>query len=228
MDAHHAAMIASMLGEIGIDVRQEDLAESESECETPTSPIYTCPPSPLERRPPSQLPSYEHLTHLQPERTRVPYKRATHFATHLAQITGNVDTAGLPKGIVRRLRRSGVKPLERGAYFRCRRLLKKWGYSSAEYRCVFAILKKMGGPVVRIPGYVEQRMKHDFDRLCGLFHQRTPLGSSRKNFISYYLIVQLLLSKYRIRSYYELPSIKDKAKFLSLIDAYKCIADCSA
>lgn len=220
MDAHQADMIASMLQELGIDVTPESLGVDE-----PAHQLKSVADPLTENIPPKMIPSFEHLTHLQPERARVPYKRLTHFSAHLAQLCGRVSTAALPKGIVRRLRRSGVKPTEQAAYFRCRRLLKRWGYSSAQYRCIFTILKRMGGPVLNLSYAQEVAMRRDFGRLCALFDRQQPLGTTRKNFISYYLITQLLLKKYGIPCYYTLPSIKDKLKFTSLIAAYCDISE---
>ena len=78
----------------------------------------------------------------------------------------------------------------------------------------------MGGPVLKLSYAEETAMRDDFQRLCTLFDQHQPLGRRRKNFISYYLIVQLLLKKYHVPTYYVLPSIKDKHKFGGLVDAY--------
>jgi hypothetical protein len=226
MDAHHASLIVSMLHEIGIEVTAEALEPDTMPPAdldyAPSSPSYV-PPSPTlsaQDEAPIQLPSFVQLTHVQPERSRVPYKRITHFAAHLAQLCGRMDCSRLPKGIVRRLRRSGVKPTEPAAYFRCRRLLKRWGFSSPEYRCIFSILKQMGGPVLRLSYAQETALRNDFARLCALFDRQQPLGERRKNFISYYLITQLLLKKYRIATHYILPSIKDRHKFAGLVDAY--------
>lgn len=220
MDEKSANIFAEMFAEIGIEVTAKSLMPDTP----PTSPIY-CPSSPSSSRSSyAQLPSYEHLTHLHPCRVRVPYKRSTHFAAHLAQLTGRVKTDVLPKGIVRRLRRSGVKPAEQGAYFRIRRLLKRWGYSSPQYRCIFAILKQMGGPIPRLSYTQEQALRQDFDSLCRMWNKLQPqLGKDRKNFPSYYLITQLLLKKYKIPIYYSLPSIKDNRKFNLIVEAYQTI-----
>jgi hypothetical protein len=218
MDAFHAALAAQMLGELGITIGTAELA-------TPDLP--TPPPSPTlthhqgeQWSPPKQLASYTHMTHLQQDRPRIPYTRLTHFVAHLTQLTGRIGLEGLPKGLIRRLRRSGVKPTEDTAYFRIRRLLRKWGYSSPEYRKIFAILKAMGGPVPTIPYGVENQMRQDFIKLAELFDQRQPLGSVRKNMMSYYLVIQLLLQKHRIKCFYKLPSIKGIDKFNSLVKVY--------
>lgn len=220
MDAFHADLVRQMLGEIGITV--------DAESESPHSHGLPTPPaSPsIEKSnaeqwdPPKQLPSFVHMSHMQQDRARVPYSRLTHFIAHLTQLTGRIGIDGLPKGLIRRLRRSGVKPTEDTAYFRIRRLLRKWGYSSPEYRKIFAILKAMGGPVPSIPYRVEIQMRQDFIKLAELFDQHRPLGTDRKNLLSYYLVIQLLLQKYRIKCFYKLPSIKGVDKFNSLVKVY--------
>lgn len=218
MDEKSASIFAEMFAELGIPVTAKSLLPDTP----PPSPVY-CPPSPSSSTTSyGQLPSYEHLTHLHPCRARVPYKRSTHFGAHLAQLTGRVKLDALPKGIVRRLRRSGVKPTEQGAYFRIRRLLKRWGYSSPQYRCIFAILKQMGGPIPRISYQQETALRKDFEQLCGVWEKlKARLGRDRKNFPSYYLITQLLLKKYKIPIYYSLPSIKDNRKFNLIVEAYQ-------
>ena len=219
MDAHSASVFAEMLQEIGVDVTAESLLPDP--LPAPDEPV---PVSPSDYDPtPRQLPSFQHLTHTT-WLARIPYKRLTHFTTHLAQVTGRLGIGGLPKGIIRRLRRSGVKPAEQGAYFRIRRLLKRWGYSSTEYRRIFAILKAMNGPMIRLTYGTEMAMRRDFQHLCDMFDRRQPLGGQRKNFLSYYLVVQLLLKKYKVKSYYTLPSIKDVGKFQVLVDAYASLA----
>lgn len=219
MDEKSATIFAEMFAEIGIAVTAESLLPDTP----PSSPVY-CPSSPSTSSSYGQLPSFEHMTHMQPCRVRIPYKRSTHFAAHLAQLTGRVKLDALPKGIVRRLRRSGVKPTEQGAYFRIRRLLKKWGYSSPQYRCIFAILKQMGGPTPRLSYAQERALRQDFDSLTKSWNRlKSQLGMERKNFPSYYLITQLLLKKYKIPIYYSLPSIKDNRKFNLIVDAYQCI-----
>lgn len=224
MDEKSASIFAEMFAEIGLNITAKSLLPDTP----PPSPTYT-PASPgasSTSTGPIQLPSFQHLTHLQPCRVRVPYKRTTHFAAHLAQLTGRVKLDALPKGIVRRLRRSGVKPTEQGAYFRIRRLLKRWGYSSPQYRCIFALLKQMGGPIPRLSYPQEVALRADFDMLCRRWEQLKPrLGDGRKNFPSYYLITQLLLKKYRIPIYYSLPSIKDNRKFNLIVEAYQAITD---
>ncbi|MGI9142984.1 MAG: hypothetical protein ACR2IJ_07315 [Fluviibacter sp.] len=225
MDAHQADMIASMLQELGIDVTSSELESDNQPSLAPMLKSVSHHPM-AECDEPRQLASFEHMTHLQPERSRIPYKRSTHFAAHLAQLCGRVDTSAVfPKGIIRRLRRSGVKPAEPAAYFRCRRLLKRWGYSSPQYRCIFALLKQMGGPILHLTYAQEYALRRDFERVCSLFDWIKPLGPSRKNLISYYLITQLLLKKYSIPCYYVLPSIKDKSKFESLVQAYCSISN---
>lgn len=210
-----------MLGEMGIQVSPESLFEEPPPPyePAPSSPSY-CPPSPTYEEY-KALPSFQHLTHVQPERPRVPYKRTTHFAAHLAQVTGRVSTLSLPPGIVRRLRRAGVKPTKPDSYFRIRRLLKKWGNSSPEYRCIFTLLKKMGGPVVTLSYEQERAIRQDFEQLSRLWDRQKPLGETRKNFPSYYLVVQLLFKKHGIQSFYTLPSIKDTKKFDSIVEAYQ-------
>lgn len=224
MDAKSATIFAEMFAEIGLDISAKSLLPDTP----PSSPTYqpSSPSAASDMSEQVQLPSFEHMTHLQPCRVRIPYKRGTHFAAHLAQLTGRVKLDALPKGIVRRLRRSGVKPAEPGAYFRIRRLLKRWGYSSPQYRCIFALLKQMGGPTPRLSYTQEAALRKDFDVLCRRWNQlKGQLGDGRKNFPSYYLITQLLLKKYKIPIYYSLPSIKDNRKFNLIVEAYQSITD---
>ena len=218
MDANLARIFAGMLADVGITVTEQSLLPDPLPRDLQAS--ITPPSSPSDYDPiPHMIPSFVHLSHTT-FRSRIPYKRTTYFAAHLAQITGRLGLEGLPQGIIRRLRRSGVKPMEPTAYFRCRRLLKRWGYSSPEYRRIFAILKAMGGPVVSLSYGRETAIKEDFEHLCQLFEQRRPLGVQRKNFLSYYLVIQFLLKKYQIPQYYVLPSIKDTTKFTLLCQAY--------
>lgn len=174
------------------------------------------------------LPSFVHLTHLTRDRMHTPYRRATHFAHHMEQLTGrNADPTTL-KPLIRRLKRAGVKAdREPMAYYRVRRLLKRWGYGPREYRCIFAMLKAMGGPVLSLSYPQEQAIRSDFEALCAAFDQRREVqggGGGRKNFLSYYLVIQLLLDKYRIPSFYRLPSVKDVGKFRAIMEHYVVIA----
>ncbi len=220
MDEKSASIFAEMFAEIGLDISAASLLPDTP----PPSPSASASESSSASESPRQLPSFQHLTHLQPCRVRVPYKRITHFAAHLAQLTGRVKLDALPKGIVRRLRRSGVKPGEQGAYFRVRRLLKRWGYSSPQYRCIFALLKQMGGHIPRLSYAQESALRADFDILCRRWEQlKATLGPGRKNFPSYYLITQLLLKKYGVPIYYSLPSIKDNRKFNLIVEAYQAV-----
>ena len=156
----------------------------------------------------------------QPDDAKVPYKRRTHFLAHLNQLTGRNGITRLPKGLLAKIKRSRVDVTNPMAYHRIRRLMKKWGYSSTEYRHIFAVLRYRGGPVLTLTYQQERAIRQDFEELCDLFDRRRPLGYERKAMMSYYLCIQFLLKKYHIYSYYVLPSIKDTAKFERLVQAY--------
>jgi hypothetical protein len=210
-----AEIYASMLAEVGVDgVSAASLMAQPQLIEPPSSP----PPEEPEFR---SIPSFVHMQQLQPERSYVPYKRMTHFIQHLAQLTGR-NGAGAEMDEVRtRVLEAGVAADDTMAYFKIRALMKTWGYTSPHYRRIFAMLKTMGGKVLTLSYQQEMALRHDFVALCEVFKERMVGRTQRKNFISYYLIIQLLLSKYRIVSYYKLPSVKDSAKFHHLLDMYR-------
>lgn len=218
---------AEMLRELGIIVDAAE--EEEEEIPGPSSPSYT-PESPpttttttttyeFYERPHFEA-QWDHMQHTQREPAKAPYKRSTHFLAHLNQVTGRNGIQRLPRGVISRLKRAGVNIRQPHAYFRIRRLLKRWGYSSPEYRLIFAILRSMGGLVLSLSYAQERQIRADFDHLCWLFERLRPMGTKRKAFPSYYLVLQLLLKKYSINSYYLLPSIKDANKFQRIIDGY--------
>ena len=214
---------ADMLGELGISLTPEELMEgapaSASAAVVPYADVTV-----HRHEEHKMLPSFVHMTHLVPERSYVPYKRITHFVQHLAQVTGR-NWREEDWKVVDSLRREKVDVADPMAYFTVRRLLKRWGYTSPHYRRIFAMLRKMGSGSVLTLSYQQERViRTDFLTLCRKFeHRHGHRGSGRKNFISYYLIVQLLLIKYGVESYYDLPSIKDNSKFRALIDMYKSL-----
>lgn len=214
MDPSMCDVYAAMLREAGIDISSAELNADV----TAPSHLLSPPPSPRREEPPQQLPSFVHLQQLVQDPRHVPYKRASHFATHLAQLTGHAWHEDL-LAVERRLKKARVKVTDEMAYFRVRRLLKRWGYGSREYRCIFGILRHMGGAVLRLSYPQETALRQDFDRLSAAFDSAKPMHG-RKNFLSYYLVVQLLLDKYKIRCHYKLPSIKDTNKFKALMAAY--------
>ena len=236
MDAFHAATYAEMLREIGIDVLASEL------CDDVQQPFghgldepRACSPCRHAEREHDDEPhrepvaQYDHIhSQTYPDKIHVPYKRSSHFLSHLNQLTGRNGVTALPHGLMRRIKRSlGRKGVhDRNAYFRVRRLFKRWGYSSPEYRHIFAVLRHLGGPVLSLTYAQEVALRQDFDRLCCLFEHSHPLGLTRKAMISYYLVIQLLLGKYKIRSYYSLPSVKDQLKFQALLQAYTQMAGC--
>ena len=213
---------AEMLRELGLSVNEdEEFAAEPYVPESPTEREYE-----FYERPHFEA-SWDHMQHTQPDPPKTPYKRSTHFLAHLNQVTGRNGIQTLPKGAISRLKRAGVTIRQPHAYFRIRRLFKRWGYSSPEYRHIFSILRSMGGLVVNLSYAQELQIREDFDHLCQLFEKMRPMGDRRKAFPSYYLILQLLLKKYHIDSYYILPSIKDNLKFQRIIDAYCVLSNAS-
>jgi hypothetical protein len=214
---HDYETYALMLRELGIEVAAADVTPDAAD---------VAPPLPLPREPRNDFADefemqvgFEHMTHLVPHRPYAPYKRMTYFSQLLAQVTGrNGDEASM-RPIISRLKRAGVKVGDEMAYFRIRRLLKKWGYTSPQYRQIFAMLKAMGGQVLKLTYGYEMRIRGDFSNLCRAFEKGGSLHG-RKNFLSYFVVVQLLVKKYRLPCFYKLPSIKDTQKFQSLVDLY--------
>ena len=203
-----------MLQELGFDVDAQTLGVG---CAISAEDTQAYHPT-TDEEPQRMIPSFVHMTHMTADRPYVPYKRMTHFIQHCVQVTGRNWSPEL-QPIVRRLKKAGVKVKDPMAYFRVRRLLKKWGFTSPHYRTIFALLKQMGGEVVAVPYKYEMALRQDFERLCAAFDESRSIHG-RKNFLSYYLVVQLLLDKYKIRSFYKLPSIKDRVKFSSLVETY--------
>lgn len=199
---------AQMLQELGFDVHPTDIGHVEEAPEKTRDTSHD----------PVMIPSFVHMEQLTQERAYIPYRRMTHFVQHLAQVTGRVHLDGL-RPIITRLKRAGVKTIQPMAYFRIRRLLKKWGYSSTHYRAIFTILREMGGEVLRLSYAQEVALRSDFERLCVAFDASKEVHK-RNNFLSYYLVIQLLLEKYKIPCFYRLPSIKDTLKFRSLVAVY--------
>jgi hypothetical protein len=243
MDRLTAESISALLGEVGITVSTTELLEEEEEAGAQPPPA---PPHPQEAcddddylfYEPADLPSFVHLSHLQRITPSAPYKRTTHFAAHLDQLLGRngllEDTA-----LIARLKRSGVDMTDRNAYFTIRTTLKLWGYTSPHYRRIFSFIKALGGKVMTLSYSQEVEIRRLFEilssrfsrraraALCGKGTVRDETGEMRprKNFPSYYLILQVLLSRVGARSHYLLPSIKDTSKFGHLITLYQSLCE---
>ena len=239
MDRLTAESISALLGEVGITVSTTELLEEGAQPQP-------AQPHPQEARDdddylfyePADLPSFVHLSHLQRITPSAPYKRTTHFAAHLDQILGRNGLLE-DKPIIARLKRSGVDLTDRNAYFTIRATLKRWGYTSPHYRRIFSFIKALGGKVITLSYYQEVEMRRLFEilssrfsrsaraALCGKGTVRAETGERRprKNFPSYYLIVQVLLSRAGVRSHYLLPSIKDTTKFDHLITLYQSLCE---
>lgn len=210
---------AEMLRELGIEVSDDEvLGEvlSGGDAEMAVEAAVE------EEERPKMIPGFQHMQHMYRERDYVPYRRVSHFVQMLDQ------TQGFPSGdreigrdVLRLLRRKRVDPKHRMAYFRARRILKENGYSSPEYRRIFWALREMGGPVPSVDGSLIVRMQKDFEGLSKAFDVWRARKTGRKNFPSYYLIVQLMFKKYGVKSFYELPSIKDRKKFDKLMSMYR-------
>lgn len=217
---HDYETYALMLRELGIDVGPADVTPDDSDVAPPSPAAYT-PRNDFEDF--EMVVGFEHMTHLVPARPYAPYKRMTYFSQLLAQATGRNGDPAMMKPIISRLKRAGVKVGDEMAYFRVRRLLKKWGYTSPQYRQIFAMLRSMGGPVLKLTYGYEVRIRQDFSNLCRAFEKGGSLHG-RKNFLSYFVVVQLLVKKYKLPCFYKLPSIKDSQKFASLVDLYHNIS----
>jgi len=215
---------AGMLRELGIAVEPSEILQPEDEASPEPESEYFAYEA-YER--PQYEASWAHMQQCCPDAPQVPYKRSTHFLSHLNQLTGRNGVDALPRGTLSRLKRAGVRTDQPHAYFRIRRLFKRWGFSSPEYRHIFAVLRHLGGPVLSLTYAQERRIRRDFDYLCELFETTRPMGHARKAFPSYYLTLQLLLKKYNIPSFYLLPSIKDAAKFARIVDVYCVLSDAS-
>lgn len=246
MDRLTAESISLLLGEVGIDVSTAELLEESSNTQPPPNPPQ--PPQlsqPLSDQtdeefddPSPDLPSFVHLTHLQRITPSAPYKRTTHFAAHLDQLLGRNGLAE-DAPIITRLQRAGLDVTARTAYFAVRSTLKKWGYTSPHYRRIFSMLKALGGKVMHLSYSQEMEVRRLFEVLSSRFSRRALAGlcgkgtvrdgrggmRPRKNFPSYYLILQVLLSRVGVRSHYLLPSIKDASKFSHLITLYHSLCE---
>lgn len=214
---HDYETYALMLRELGIDVAAADVTPDAIDVAPPLPPAYVPRNDFADEF--QEMVGFEHMTHLVPARPYAPYKRMTYFSQLLAQATGRNGDVAMMKPIISRLKRAGVKTGDEMAYFRIRRLLKKWGYTSPHYRQIFAMLRAMGGPVLKISYAYEVRIRADFANLCRAFEAGGSLHG-RKNFMSYFLVMQLLVDKYKLRCFYKLPSIKDSQKFKSLVALY--------
>ena len=233
MDFQLAQTYAEMLRELGFDVQPLELAELEQAPPPEPVPEETQDEIEMNR---AGLVGFVHGSHMSATRIYVPYKRMTHFSAHLTQLTGGNGGRWM-KPLVTRLKKAGVKPQDKMAYFRVRKLLKKWGYTSPHYRRIFALLREMGGKTLQLRYDQEQAIRQDFLRLDSSFAEKERQGmlkhghggaKRRKNFVSYYLIIQLLLDKYSIKSFYKLPSVKDEEKFRSLVSIYYTISNSRA
>lgn len=221
----NGSVYASMLSNAGIAVSSEELAAMVSDGHHAGSgepdvgdAIVQAPYQYPFWEEPKYLPSFTHLTHLQADRGFVPYRRKTHFQHLLEQVQGCIDSSPIARKTLTTLRRARVNPKKPYAYHRSRLILKRKGMGSAAYRCIFWALKTMGGPVLKLKPAEETALKKDFDELCECFERSE---GQRKNFLSYYVVLQLLLSKWKIPCFYKLPTVKDTKKFNRVLDMYR-------
>jgi len=237
MDRITAESIAALLGEVGITVSTAELLEEDQSHTPPPAPPRSVH-SDEDEDGQISLPSFVHLTHLQRIAPSAPYKRTTHFAAHLDQLLGrNASHEDAP--LIARLRQAGIDITSRSAYFTVRSTLKRWGYTSPHYRRIFSLIKALGGKVMTLSYYQEVEVRRLFEILSFRFSRRARAGlcgkgtvrdgtggmKPRKNFPSYYLILQVLLSRVGVRSHYLLPSIKDSSKFSHLITLYQSLCE---
>ncbi len=222
MDGLHLDVYAEMLRQAGFEAAAADLEAPEpiapppARSPTPPPPLPS-PASYMEYEPPQYLPSYTQLQHIKLERGFAPYRRQTHFQHHLDQLMGVGEPTPVSRKVLSLLRRAKLNVHAAFAYYRARAIVKRNGLGSHGYRQIFWALREMGGRVLQLTGEQEQAMKRDFEMLCEAFDRRRL----RKNFLSYPVVIQLLLSKYNVTSYYKLPSVKDERKYARLMEMYR-------
>ena len=222
---------ASMLREIGITVSDEEIESATEPLPRPASPPWvtdrTSPEFPnapsytaLHPEPPDFVVGYVHMTHLQPPRRRQNYIARSHFQAVLAQVTGRLPSSPTLTDTYRILRRSRLNVHQPLAYFRARSILRRHGKTSPHYRCIFAALGMLGGPLPHVSSVVEQQICSDFDMLDQRWRTRPDMHVGRKSRPSFYCVVRFLFEKYGVKTFYAMPGLKDKKKYERVVELY--------
>lgn len=220
-----------MLRDLGMDDAATELAAEADFTAYPSSPVYS-PGSPTLEVPlpyeppevpylayeaPQYLPSFVQLTHIQPGRGFSPYKRLVHLQHHLDQLMGVGTSTKIALDTLKVIRKARINPKTPFAYQRSRLAIKRAGLGSPGYRKIFWALREMGGYQIKLTGNQEKNIKEDFLRLTEAFDRM----KQRKNFPSYYVMIQLLFSKWGVDCFYKLPTIKDSKKYEKLLGMYR-------
>jgi hypothetical protein len=133
------------------------------------------------------------------------YKRLTHFKEHIRRYVGARFTA-IPEDLITKLKTFNIDLEDKNCYTVIKTALKKLKYPKL-YKEIFTIIYLLGGkrPKIEplIPKLYEQYKAFDF------YYEQIREELNRKNGISFYMVLDMMLKELDHSPFYNLPYLKD-------------------
>lgn len=134
------------------------------------------------------------------------YKRLTHFKEHIRRYVGARFTP-VPEEVMKELRSQNINTADRGCYEVVKQALKKLKKPKL-YKEIFTIIYDLGGTAPKI----DHIIKELYDQYSAFDHYFEQLREStkRKNGISFYMVLDMMLKEQGYESAYDFPYLKNE------------------
>lgn len=147
------------------------------------------------------------------------YKRLIHFKEHIRRYVGARFTP-VPDSIMEEIRKLNINTDDPKCYFTIKQALKQLKHPKL-YKEIFTIIYDLGGHRPKIdsiiPDLYEQYKQFD------IYYEQIKQECRRKNGVSYYMILDLMLKELGHESYYEFPYLKNEELQDDVLEIFKHI-----
>jgi hypothetical protein len=145
------------------------------------------------------------------------YKRITHFREHVRRYVGARFT-NIPEDVIEAIRdNTSVDVQSPTCYNDVKKALKQLKEPKL-YKEIFTIIYELGGTAPKIDHIIQNL--YDNYAAFDYYYEQIRKDTGRKNGISYYMVLDMMLKEMGYTPYYELPYLKDEELRQKVLDIF--------
>ncbi len=134
------------------------------------------------------------------------YKRITHFREHVRRYIG-ARFKDIPETVIAAMLENGVDVKSSDCYAQVKKVLKQLKQPKL-YKEIFTIIYELGGAYPKIDGLIAEL--YDNFTAYDYYYEQIRSTLKRKNGVSYYMILDIMLREAGHVPFYKLPYLKDE------------------
>lgn len=146
------------------------------------------------------------------------YKRITHFREHVRRFAGARFT-DIPEEVIQSLKANqDIRVEDVNCYDQVKKALKQLKRPKL-YKEIFTIIYELGGRPPKIDHIINEL--YDKFKAFDYYYEQIRKDTGRKNGISYYMVLDIMLREMGCESYYTLPYLKDEELRLKVLRIFE-------